>query len=277
MNKTALITGSTDGIGQATAFELAKKGWTIHVLGRNQARGEETLRHLQELHPTGEHKLFLVDLASIQRCKQFLEEYTKEYEQLDLLLLNALALKKGTLTEDGIDTIFAVGCVSRYIFSIELSPLLLRAEGRVMHIGNAERLSSIDYEAVVSDKLGILKATSVSYAGSALLAYHLAQLQKTQVPHEIMWPGNVRTKQFPGSSFLPKFIFRLLGVLEPEESGRRIAEHITSTTASEVSGKFYDTGKEKSIHKQILTGQDTFEELVRFCEQKTGMTLSEMV
>lgn len=42
-------------------------------------------------------------------------------------------------------------------------------------------------------------------------------------------------------------------------------------------GYFTGTGEEKSIHKRLLTGQDAFEQLVRFCEEKTKMALSEMV
>jgi len=38
-NKTALITGSTTGIGEATARLFAAEGARVMVSGRNEARG----------------------------------------------------------------------------------------------------------------------------------------------------------------------------------------------------------------------------------------------
>jgi len=137
--KTALITGATHGIGRALAISLAKRGYEIHVVGRNASSGEAVLNKLKEVNPKGEHRLFLLDLASIKSNKEFLKEYTVKYKKLDLLVLNANPLPKNLkITEEGHDEIFGVGYLSRYMFSIELNDLLSKSDiSRVMHMGDA--------------------------------------------------------------------------------------------------------------------------------------------
>jgi NAD(P)-dependent dehydrogenase (short-subunit alcohol dehydrogenase family) len=72
MKKIALITGSTDGIGKATAIELAKVGYTVHIHGLNAERGRKVLETLRHINANKDHKLFLVDLSTINFNKQFL-------------------------------------------------------------------------------------------------------------------------------------------------------------------------------------------------------------
>lgn len=50
-NKTALVTGSTKGIGRATAFELAREGVHILVNGRDPEEVERTVRELKQEFP----------------------------------------------------------------------------------------------------------------------------------------------------------------------------------------------------------------------------------
>lgn len=269
MSRIALITGSTDGIGKETALALAKTGWTLHLLGRNKERGNQTLSNVKALNPEGAHRLFLVDLSSIHQSRLFLNEYLESYKALDLLVLNALArTQKGFLTEEGLDVTFAVGPVSRYMFSIALNPLLLASkDGRVVHIGDASRLSDIDYEAITNSSLGVLKATMQSYSASALMAYFFNE--KTSVPHETVFPGVVRTKQLKEANWLPGFLRRWVGILEPEESGRRVCQHILNTRPQEVAGRFFKLEREKKLNSSIVNGQVEFEALSRFCQQKT--------
>ena len=42
-NKTALVTGSTDGVGRAVAERLAAAGARVLVHGRDEARGKATV------------------------------------------------------------------------------------------------------------------------------------------------------------------------------------------------------------------------------------------
>ncbi|KAL3501074.1 hypothetical protein ACH5RR_035523 [Cinchona calisaya] len=60
----ALITGSTDGIGKALAFELASKGLNLVLVGRNHLKLDDTCKEIRKIH--GERvkiKLVLIDFA----------------------------------------------------------------------------------------------------------------------------------------------------------------------------------------------------------------------
>ena len=104
MGRTAMVTGATDGIGRATAIELAKREFTVHLLGRNEERGQETLGQLEQISPARPHKLYLYDLGSMRENRRFLEEYTKCHSRLALLILNANARKrKTTVTADRVE------------------------------------------------------------------------------------------------------------------------------------------------------------------------------
>ncbi|KNC70691.1 hypothetical protein SARC_16778 [Sphaeroforma arctica JP610] len=48
--KWAVITGATDGIGKAYAFELAKKGLDIVLVSRTQSKLEEVRREIMTIH-----------------------------------------------------------------------------------------------------------------------------------------------------------------------------------------------------------------------------------
>lgn len=279
MERAAMVTGATDGIGRATAIELAKRGFTVHLLGRNEARGQETVGQLEQISPARPHKLYLYDLGSMRENRRFLEEYTECHSRLDLLILNANARKrKTTVTEDGVETTFAVGCLSRYMYAVMLNPLLKMAEGsRVMHIGDATRISALDYAAITGRGFGILKASLQSYSGDALLAYWFNAGGMTKVPHEIVSPGVVNTEQMRELRFLPKKLLRLFGVLEPDESGRRLVEHVLSTDAHEVAGKFFYLEKEKKVSRKLVNGRPKFEELLAFCEKTTGIEACQMM
>lgn len=274
MKKTALITGSTDGIGKATAIELAKVGYTVHIHGLNAARGKKVLETLRHIDSNKEHKLFLVDLSTINSNKQFLQEYTKQHERLDLLILNALAMPKEIeTTEDGIEKTFAVGFVSRYMFSLALNSLLTKGENaRVIHIGEGSRAGNINYEKLKNPDYGAIKATYFSYVADGYFTYFVNKLTQIKTPHEYYHPGLVNTRQVKEIPFLIRGISKLSGLLiEPEESGELLAKHILSTTSNDVAGTYYSLGKLKKHSKKLKKTESVYRELISFSEKITGL------
>ena len=61
-DKVVLVTGASSGIGQATAVEMASRGWqvAIHYFS-NEKGGQETLRRVSGL--TGKARVYACDVS----------------------------------------------------------------------------------------------------------------------------------------------------------------------------------------------------------------------
>lgn len=64
--KTALVTGSTAGIGLATAKGLAHEGSTVYVNGRTQERVNQALKEIQQAEPNAKIQGIAADLTAAE-------------------------------------------------------------------------------------------------------------------------------------------------------------------------------------------------------------------
>jgi NAD(P)-dependent dehydrogenase (short-subunit alcohol dehydrogenase family) len=266
MGKNALITGATDGIGKATAIELAKKGYNLHILGRNKVKGMKVLEELNIISPKGKHELFITDLSNMAEVNEFLETYQAAYSTLDVLILNAgIYPSKIELSEDGIDQSFSIGYISRYLFSVKLNDLLnLSAIGKVIHI-NGSIVGSIKYSEVRAPKYSKIRSVWQNSVASALLVRFWKEYTKSTV-HHIHWnPGIVNTQTVKSQGSNVRFLSRLMGMIEPEQAGKILANHVDSNRP----GQFYFKGKAQKMKNKILRGEKLFNDLVGFSEAFT--------
>ena len=109
---------------------LTRRDFVVHVLGRNADRAAAVVDELIAISPDRPQRQFLVDLSTIEASTRFLERYVAEHDRLDYALLNAMVYTpKTSMTDDNIETSFAVGTLSRYPFTVKLSHLLAKAQG----------------------------------------------------------------------------------------------------------------------------------------------------
>ena len=85
--KVALITGGNSGIGRATAALFAKEGAAVVLTGRNQERGEQVARAINE---AGGRAMFVrSDVRVAEDCRQAVEQALERFGRIDVLFNNA--------------------------------------------------------------------------------------------------------------------------------------------------------------------------------------------
>ncbi|WP_208591973.1 SDR family NAD(P)-dependent oxidoreductase [Gracilibacillus suaedae] len=83
-NKTALVTGSTKGIGRAIAIELAKEGVNVLINGRDYAEVERIVNEIKTDFPTTSPQNAAADIVDIQQR----EDLFQKYPNIDILVNN---------------------------------------------------------------------------------------------------------------------------------------------------------------------------------------------
>jgi len=87
--QTILITGATDGIGRGTAMELARKGATVLLHGRDAARLEATRDEITAATGGAPPDIYLADFASLDEVRRLAAEIGAAHPVLDVLINNA--------------------------------------------------------------------------------------------------------------------------------------------------------------------------------------------
>ena len=86
-NQSALITGGTSGIGEATALLFAKEGARVAITGRNEKRGHAVTEAILQ---DGGRAIFLrTDVRKAAECERAVHESVKAFGRLDILFNNA--------------------------------------------------------------------------------------------------------------------------------------------------------------------------------------------
>lgn len=139
--KTAVITGSTDGVGRLVARKLADAGARVFVHGRDRRRGEALVADIEAAGGTA--VLLTADLASLAEVRRLADEIRQKTDRLHLLINNAgigFGPRSGAreTSADGHELRFAVNYLSGYLLTQELLPLLKAgAPSRIVNVASA--------------------------------------------------------------------------------------------------------------------------------------------
>jgi 3-oxoacyl-[acyl-carrier protein] reductase len=173
--KVALVTGGSSGMGEATAQELAKRGWHVAIMSRNRMQTE--MFALQG------------DVAQDADCRRVAQTVLERWGRIDALVNSAGTTKfvahadlEGLSAEDFLG-ILRVNLVGPFQMIRACAPALKAARGCVVNLSS------------VASILGT--GSSIAYAASKAaletMTFSLARVLGPEVRLNIVAPGYVRT------------------------------------------------------------------------------------
>jgi NAD(P)-dependent dehydrogenase (short-subunit alcohol dehydrogenase family) len=160
--RTALVTGSTSGIGRAVATSLAARGAHVLVSGRDVARGH---RAVAELRATGAADFLPADLSTFTGTRELATQALEVTGRVDILVNNAGIFRFGPTSDTAeatFDGTYAVNVKAPYFLVQALAPRMAEhGSGAVVNIlSGAAHRGSVAAGLYGSSKAALLLLTT---------------------------------------------------------------------------------------------------------------------
>ncbi len=244
--KVCLVTGATSGIGKATATALAAQGATVVLGCRNREKGEAVKQEIARATGNSSLDLMVADLASLESTKKGAADFLARYPKLHVLVNQAgLYLNKRVLTQDGLETMFAVNHLSYFLLTNLLLPALKAgAPSRVVNgSGGIEGIAKLNFDDLQGEKkFSSFGALAQSKLGNFLFTYELARrMEGTGVTATVMNPNGVKTDLGKGQGGFFGFMMRMARpfMATPEKGAETLVWLASSPEVEGMTGVYY--------------------------------------
>lgn len=162
-DKVVVITGSTSGIGEATAKRFAEFGATLIITGRNEIKGKELEKQLSALTKAEFIRCDVSDENEVITLAKYIED---KYGRVDVLFNNAGVMLQSLEiermpTEDWQKT-FDINTNGIFYMCKYIKPLILKAKGNI--INNASIAGLQHYAAGRSYAYSASKAAVIQFS-----------------------------------------------------------------------------------------------------------------
>jgi len=266
-----LVTGATDGLGQAVASELARQGATLLLHGRSEERGERTLSEISAR--TGNTKLtyYRADFESLSEVRDLAERIQAEHERLDVLLNNAaLGIDPvRRVTRNGHEATFQVDYLAPYMLSHLLEPLLIAsAPSRIVNVVSAGQ-APINFRDIMLEQ----SYDGMQAYGQAKLAEIMMTLDRAA---EVSGTGVTVNCVHPAFNMPTKIVTHMFTPQSEIADGvRSTLRLITDPTLERLTGRYFDQTREASALPQAYDDQARAR-LRTIAEKLTGLSADTM-
>jgi len=266
--RVVLVTGSTDGIGRATAQDLARRGASVLLHGRDRKKGERVEEEVRRLSGNRNLDLFIADFSSPAQVRQMAGEVEQKYDRLHVLINNAGTFRsQREITEDGLEATFAVNYLSAFQLTNLLLPLIKKsAPSRIVNLASVAHWNGrVDWQNLQGERsYDGFSAYALSKLGMVLFTYALAErLKGSGVTANCLHPGVIKTKllragfgDYPGES--------------PEKGARTPVYLAASGEVEGVSGQYFENCRPRGSSPQSYNRR-LQEEFWRISEELSGL------
>ena len=183
-NKVAIVTGGSNGIGQAIAVKLAECGAKVSIF--DMASCEETLQKIASLnkHPADYYQ---TNVADYETVKADFEKVISKYGTLDIIVNNAGINRDGMLHKMPIENWKLVLDVDLsatfYCTQLAIQHMRDKGYGRVINISSGSWLGNIGQANYAAAKAGVVGLTKTAARENA----------KKGITCNVICPGFIET------------------------------------------------------------------------------------
>jgi NAD(P)-dependent dehydrogenase (short-subunit alcohol dehydrogenase family) len=236
--RVALVTGGTQGIGEAIVRLFAAEGAAVAFCGRRRSRGEALE---QELIASGYHALFVqADVSREDDVRRLVARTLESFGRLDIVVNNAGMTASGNVEHLSVETwrdVMDHNVTSMFLVSREAIPALRKAGGgSIINLGSTYGIVGSAGNSVY----GVSKAAAVNFSR------HLAlELAADHIRVNALCPGAVATpmnREWADAQDDPAGALRKLAAKHPigrissSEEQARAALFLASDESSYVTG-----------------------------------------
>lgn len=139
IQKVAIVTGASKGLGRATAKRLAEGGFLVIAVARTQTLLDELAKESEQILP------FSANLKNSEEIQQIIQFALEKGGRLDLLVNNAGLGHFGTveeLTEEQFEEMYQVNLKAAFLACKYSIPYLKETEGHIINISSVAGLEA---------------------------------------------------------------------------------------------------------------------------------------
>ncbi|RQS35476.1 SDR family NAD(P)-dependent oxidoreductase [Burkholderia sp. Bp8992] len=172
LEKVALVTGGSSGIGRTTALLFAGEGARVAIASR---RIDEGLAVVEEIRKAGGEALFVrTDVSRAEDCARMVEETMREFGRLDVAFNNAGVEAFGKTVADtdveSWDHVVDINLKGMFLsMKYEIPAMLKTGGGSIVNMSStyglvASAFGGCGYHASKAGIIGLTKAAALEYA-----------------------------------------------------------------------------------------------------------------
>ncbi|WJX91571.1 Short-chain dehydrogenase TIC 32, chloroplastic [Trifolium repens] len=256
---TAIVTGTTNGIGNETSRVLALRGVHVIMAVRNVVAAQHVKQAILKEIPTAKLDVMELDLSSMESVRKFASEFNSSSLPLNILINNAgICAPVFTLSKDNIELQFATNYLGHFLLTNLLLDTMKKTaceskkEGRIINVSSDGHNYTYP-EGIVFDKINDessyqrWKAYGQSKLANILHANELARHLKedgVDITANSLHPGCIYTNIVSPEvgKTIPKDMLNMLGdyVLKNVQQGAATTCYVAlNPQVKGISGKYF--------------------------------------
>ena len=256
--KTALLTGSTGGLGREVSQILAQEGWNLILVNRDKEQADQQIASLTKLFPNQAFNGYTADLMDIEDVQKTAESIGVAHPRITALYnIAGLLTDKRILSPQNIEGHFALNALAPYMLIKALRPRLKAAATP----NNPAFIVSFSTSAVNSVKtLDTSKLVDPDTIGGLMDAYAktkavlniMACFLKDELFAENIYiysldPGATKTQMTDSNQGMPWSVRLLVPFLfgDAAKQAQKLVDGVDLAVQSKQTGVFISNGKIK--------------------------------